>query len=498
MRTMLKALAPRVLALAAFIGAASLATAQSPNGSSVPGPTVSFSWPAMQVNGTNASNYTLIVGTTNPPNPSSPFYSAFIFSSQGTSHTSSGVFTGTGPYYWRVFPNSNFNLGSSVWSFTVSGGGTVPGAPVIQWPPNGHCALPGQSIQFAWGAVSGATRYQFEITPNPATGSGTWTPSYTLTRTNIVYGPFTAANVGQTYTWRVAACNASGCGSFTTQTFCVNEGVPNIVLSPSSLDLLVESAVYNATFDVLNEGSANLLVSNITSNQAWATVGTTSFTVVPAGRTAVTVQLDGTSLAAGAHNAMLTIASNDPDENPLNLPTITFNAPGAGGGAQTDQKTFDIINSGQANLDVTNIVKSGADNAWLTFTVAGGNAPFTLAPNARRTVTVTGDASGKGIGAYCASIDVSSNDPDTPTASAMICLNVVEASGGGSNCDPHAADGNGDFSISAAEANNYYDAWLNYVHDDIDGVLFAFDASDGGGAYCCNSDGSHGLGSSCN
>ncbi|MCX6928963.1 MAG: choice-of-anchor D domain-containing protein, partial [Verrucomicrobia bacterium] len=188
------------------------------------------------------------------------------------------------------------------------------------------------------------------------------------------------------------------------------------------------------TFTIKNTGSANLTGLGITidgtdAGQFSVTALPTAPVSGPSGSTTFTVRFTPGTL--GAKTAALHIANNDSDENPFDItlsgtgvaqeiavqqPVGTDLADGSASidfgtglvGTASPVKTFNIINSGDANLTGLAVTQDGAQAA--DFTVDTTGMSTTLAPSASTTFTVTFTPGA--AGARNAALHIASNDAD--------------------------------------------------------------------------------------
>jgi len=199
---------------------------------------------------------------------------------------------------------------------------------------------------------------------------------------------------------------------------------PEIALSATSLsfgDVSVGDSG-QLTFSISNNGSADLVVSNISSNKGTFTVNRTSFSISAEQNQTVTITFQPTTI--GNQNATLRITSNDYDEGTLTLsvsgngigPDIALSTTSVNIGevavGSIGNGSFTITNEGKEPLLVSSI---SSDNVLFTVslisaTIATGNsqiATLTFTP------IVTGDQSAK--------ITLSSNDNDE----GLLTINVT-------------------------------------------------------------------------
>ncbi len=147
-------------------------------------------------------------------------------------------------------------------------------------------------------------------------------------------------------------------------------GAPDIVVSATSLDFgsLFVGGTSTRTFSVSNGGTDPLDVTSISSSDPQFTASPAAFTLAPGGSQTVTCNF--TPGSAATFNANLSIASNDPDENPTvvamtgtgtNAPVLVVNpgslaaatANGIGPQAVTKVKKLVVTNNGGSPLTFT-------------------------------------------------------------------------------------------------------------------------------------------------
>ncbi|MFC1537410.1 two-component regulator propeller domain-containing protein, partial [Gemmatimonadota bacterium] len=142
---------------------------------------------------------------------------------------------------------------------------------------------------------------------------------------------------------------------------------PEISLSDTSLyigDVNVGSSG-SGTFTILNEGTADLVVSSIASVNPVFTVSPASATITPAGSQVVTVTFSPT--AAGYQYADITIASNDSDEDTLVVSV-------SGNGVTSYVWTTYTSTDGLVNNTISSIAIDFEGNKW--FGTGGGVSKF--------------------------------------------------------------------------------------------------------------------------
>ncbi|MBN2088212.1 choice-of-anchor D domain-containing protein [candidate division KSB1 bacterium] len=177
-------------------------------------------------------------------------------------------------------------------------------------------------------------------------------------------------------------------------------------------------------FVIKNEGTADLYVTEtkITGNSAEFSIqsGGGAFPLVPGAVRNIVVRF--APVNAGNKSANLTISSNDPDENPLQIslsgigksqsvPDISVTPISWDFGSvpinSYSEKIFEIKNEGAANLNVTATNLNGTNSS--EFSVQNGGA-FSLAPGQTWNITIRFNPASTGN--KSASLRISSDDPD--------------------------------------------------------------------------------------
>lgn len=222
---------------------------------------------------------------------------------------------------------------------------------------------------------------------------------------------------------------------------------PDIAVEPASHDYgdVLVGLPSMQTFWVRNDGTTTLSVSDLSLTGPDAALFTIAievpnFSLAPGDSQKVDVVFVPTAL--GPKNATLRIASDDPNENPLDVPL-------AGNGADptfpeiavspalqnwgpvlldsTVFQTFALRNDGTGNLEVTATTISGADATQ--FTVASGGGAFTIAPGDTHDVVV--EFTPTTVGPKLATLETASNDPDEPTLNLLLQGDGVSGFSGG-------------------------------------------------------------------
>ncbi|MEZ4763687.1 MAG: choice-of-anchor D domain-containing protein, partial [Calditrichia bacterium] len=180
-------------------------------------------------------------------------------------------------------------------------------------------------------------------------------------------------------------------------------GEPDIAAVPTQLDFgnvdLGQSSVLNSV--ISNVGLVDLNISSVVVSGAnfteFSIISSVSQVLAPG--ESDTLKIAFTPGSAGSKTASIVIASNDSDENPLNIP-LSGNAVTPGivvnpqslefGNRFVNQqltRTVTVLNSGSSNLNVSTSEISGTDPG--SFAISDGGAPFSLAPGDSQIISVT-------------------------------------------------------------------------------------------------------------
>ena len=173
------------------------------------------------------------------------------------------------------------------------------------------------------------------------------------------------------------------------------------------------------TITVSNEGSADLVVTStipLGSGDFEISSGHSEFTLYPSGFEEIQILFSPSS--SGSKSALLRLESNDPDENPTNIPLI-------GQGTEPDitvspfyhdygnvpvgssiGKTFTVSNSGTSDLVVDSTVILDAGD----FQIASGDLSYTLSPSSSKEIGIQFTPTSSG--SKGAILRIFSNDPD--------------------------------------------------------------------------------------
>jgi uncharacterized repeat protein (TIGR01451 family) len=205
-------------------------------------------------------------------------------------------------------------------------------------------------------------------------------------------------------------------------------GAPDIAATPASISVsLPRNAVTTRTLTIDNTGSANLSWS-LSESATWLAVSPMSGNIAPTGSATVVVTITAPN-SAGTFNTNLTLASDDPDENPVTIPVqlvmlvpdITVSAtPPLSVTLAPGETTTRILTI--SNIGADTLTWSLAENpsvGWLAEAPTGGG----LAPLGNASVVVTFTAP-LTTGPYSTALRITSNDPDTPTTNVPVSLLV--------------------------------------------------------------------------
>ncbi|MCZ7624510.1 MAG: choice-of-anchor D domain-containing protein [Candidatus Methylomirabilis sp.] len=339
--------------------------------------------------------------TYTPTDASTDTGSLTITSNASTSPTSLSL-TGTGSV---PSPPSQpaISLSLAALDFGTVAVGGVPAVRTTQIQNTGNAALDVTGI-----APAAGTSAEYIFTPTPpftvAAGANT---TLTVTYTPVDVGTDTGSlTITSNASTSPTSLSLTGTGSVPPP-----PSQPAIGLTPPSLDfgtVNVGGPSGDLTTTIQNTGGASLEITGIalcpgTSGEFTWSPGS-PLTVAPGAGTTLTVHY--TPADAGTDAGCLAIASNDPATPSANLavtgignipppppdpqPTIgltptslNFGTVVVGGSVS---KTVTITNLGTAPLDVTSIGSCNAASAELTYAPP---APFTLAPGAQQTVTIS-------------------------------------------------------------------------------------------------------------
>jgi hypothetical protein len=287
--------------------------------------------------------------------------------------------------------------GTILWQKKFSGGGMDQGSSIRQTPDSGY-VLAGFTNSFGAGNYD-AWMLKLDADGNTTTGCG-----FTVEDTHAT-GADTAAgnvfNVTQRASSVVPRITAAGVGETGASTGgSCTPVVPVIAVTPALLDFGPVEIPGSATrmVTVTNNGTAALLVAEI--GIAGANAGDFSPSndcgiVSPGGSCIATVTFGAAS--PGSKNAVLSIASNDPDKPVVSVelkgtaldlvpPVTEIRISGEHGNAEWYRTgvavTLIAADAGSGVREVHYSIDGGAD-----VTIAGSQASFALAPDGTHTVT---------------------------------------------------------------------------------------------------------------
>ena len=213
-------------------------------------------------------------------------------------------------------------------------------------------------------------------------------------------------------------------------------GEANIIIPDSVMPTLVYDATTDFTISVFNSGGQELTISGTnligTNATAFSVLGAPAI-IDPTSSADITLQFDPAGLG-GPISATLQITSNDPD-TPTAEVLINSSLPALGpdisvpaGLALTaaglaETLVIPVENLGRAQLDIasTNII--GPNKANFVVTIL----PANIAALASDSIEIAFDPAGLSTGAISATLQILSNDPDTPTAEIFLSGGIAES-----------------------------------------------------------------------
>lgn len=215
---------------------------------------------------------------------------------------------------------------------------------------------------------------------------------------------------------------------------------PVIDVSPSTIvfDATAPGATNTKVATVTNHGGGTLLVSDIQITGANATDFSADSSAAGAFPIALgpgewfAVQVTFAPGAAGDHQAVMSVLSNDPATPQKDVPLQTVGLAGnldaspnpLNMTAQTNQSSTGAItlsNTGTADLTISGAALGPATSTF--FTLGAATWPQTLAPGDSTTLSVTFAPTSNAAAA--GSVDITSDDPDSPTTSVALNGNGV-------------------------------------------------------------------------
>ncbi len=210
----------------------------------------------------------------------------------------------------------------------------------------------------------------------------------------------------------------------------VRPNVPVIAVTPETMNFGSLYPGYPATqvLTISNLGAATLQISNLLFSNVQYSAEHNTLSIVPGG----SFDLEITALLTqlGTVNGQLTITSNDPGQQTLNVSLLASGIPApqisaAPEAVNITMQQYDlatqqitIANTGGSPLQISQLGISGAGwiNAQITET--------TLAPEEEAVLTLSFNSEGLEFGLYWADLNIFSNDPATPQLIIPIEVNI--------------------------------------------------------------------------
>ncbi|HEB28480.1 MAG TPA: choice-of-anchor D domain-containing protein, partial [Porticoccus sp.] len=227
----------------------------------------------------------------------------------------------------------------------------------------------------------------------------------------INYSPITAGNNSATITM---TSNDNNEGTLTVSVS--GRGIaPEITLSTTSISIddVTVGGKNSGSFTISNEGTAELFVSSIISNNAMFTVSHSSATILPSQSQTITVTFSPTT--AGEKTATITLVCNDSDETTL---TVTVTAIGTAPEISLPNNSVNIgyVAIGSVGVGSFTIVNEGNEQLVVS-SISSNNAVFSpipssaaVAPNDSQVVMLT--FAPVAFGEQTGTITILSNDSD--------------------------------------------------------------------------------------
>ncbi|HUU28682.1 MAG TPA: choice-of-anchor D domain-containing protein [archaeon] len=215
----------------------------------------------------------------------------------------------------------------------------------------------------------------------------------------------------------------------------LSEAQPEITLSATSVsigDVTVGSSS-TGSFTITNEGTANLTVSSISSDNALFTLTPGSATIVAGQSQEVIVAFSPT--AAGSQSATITIESNDSNEGSL---TVSVTGNGTIQPAPEIALSSTTVEIGEVNLGASSsgsfLIDNNGNADLIVSSISSDNGVFTVEPasgtiTAGDTLHVTVTFSPNESGSQSATITIESNDSDESTLTVSVSGNCTTAQG---------------------------------------------------------------------
>ncbi|MCG3182204.1 MAG: hypothetical protein ICCCNLDF_00265 [Planctomycetes bacterium] len=324
----------------------------------------------------------------------------------------------------------NINSHSTLAPFTVdydilNTGGSALHIGAVTFPSSSNCT---PSLQTApGGTVGAASSTQFTVSVTLASGSGAFSFQVEIANSDSDEHP---------YTFTVSGLRIEPDAEIRFNSVAVANGGSHAVTGA------VAGTALNVQYTIVNTGDEDLTLTG--ASPVTVTVGTVSGNctigaitqptplVVPANGGTANFSVLVTPIAAGAFDFDVSLASNDPDEDPYDItgngtaaaapePEIGVERGGtaiADGGSDTLSNlligtaapfTYDILNTGSANLTFTGGTPvTIANQVGCTVTVTA-QPVGPVAPSGQTTFTISVNAS---AASFSFEIDIASNDSD--------------------------------------------------------------------------------------
>ncbi|MFQ6091535.1 MAG: choice-of-anchor D domain-containing protein [bacterium] len=286
----------------------------------------------------------------------------------------------------------------------------------------------------------------------PLTISNTGTSDLEITNVRISHPDFTVPELyfiivpliiapGESVEWTVRFCPSAPGGAECSLEVCVDGVIDQCTSLLLTGTGILQDVAFSATSHnygpvrvggtsnwalmIMNTGTADLTVFNVTSDRSEFEITTPTFpqTVSPGASIGVVVAFTPSEL--GSVSATLTVTSNDPDEESVTIPVqgegvlpglhISATAHDFGTLTAGDSSVwgFTLSNTGNARLIVTQVVSDNTD-----FIVSGPTFPRIMEPGDSLDVTVifapitSGDNSG--------TVTVTTDDPEAPVVAVTL------------------------------------------------------------------------------
>lgn len=335
--------------------------------------------------------------------------------------------------------------------FTVAVAGPVTAAPLIAVSPTTldfGSVTPGQTRDLTLtvrnlGAAnlsvnsltSSSARYTvvspaapFTVSPN---GTQTVTLRFSPNATGVQTGTLTIASNDAAQASVAVALTGSGSAA----------AVPSIDVTPATLDF--GSITLGQSRDLIltlrNTGSANLIVSSVTSSNPRFTLVSPSAPITVAAAGSVSLNIRFSPNATGSQSGTLTLASND-----ATRPSVQVALNGTGAGAATAPSidvtpaalefgSVAVLQSRDLVLTVRNtgtapLTVSTATSSNIRFTVVSGLAPFTVPAGGTQAMTVRFTPAAAGV--QLGSLTLISNDTVRPSVAVPLSATGTSGSTG--------------------------------------------------------------------